>query len=308
MIASWLAAGAATAAFLLQAPAPGAVERVPLDLSGPRPVAMLQVGSGEPVRVIFDTGASGNVLDADFARAAGLPDDGPARVGTPAGGPPMIGFRTRLDGRLGNATLSGARAVALPMPTFQNLEIKGVFGPSTFSGRLVFLDLARGEIRVTPKDAGTIPTGEAHSYSAAGPRSLPGVAVEIGGRSHHAHIDTGQPGMLMMPMAMATEVPLDGALADGPPARLADGVPRALSNRGHAVVRGAKCALVGRISMDQTIVDTGTIPVEPGEEVVLLGGQGDATASVESWAEIDETVNYEILCGLGQRLPKVYYR
>ena len=189
---------------------------------------MLQVGSGEPVRVIFDTGASGNVLDADFARAAGLPDDGPARVGTPAGGPPMIGFRTRLDGRLGNATLSGARAVALPMPTFQNLEIKGVFGPSTFSGRLVFLDLARGEIRVTPKDAGTIPTGEAHPYSAAGPRSLPGVAVEIGGRSHHAHIDTGQPGMLMMPMAMATEVPLDGALADGPPARLADGVPRAI--------------------------------------------------------------------------------
>ena len=228
MIASWLAAAAATAAFLLQAPAPGAVERVPLDLSGPRPVAMLQVGSGEPVRLIFDTGASGNVLDADFARAAGLPDDGPARVGTPAGGPPMIGFRTRLDGRLGNATLSGARAVALPMPTFQHLEIKGVFGPSTFSGRLVFLDLARGEIRVTPKDAGTIPTGEAHPYSAAGPRSLPGVAVEIGGRSHHAHIDTGQPGMLMMPMAMATEVPLDGALADGPPARLADGVPRAI--------------------------------------------------------------------------------
>lgn len=92
------------------------------------------------------------------------------------------------------------------------------------------------------------------------------------------------------------------------PVGYADGLPRALSNRGHAVVRGAKCALVGRISMDQSIVDTGTIPVEPGEEVVLLGGQGDAAASVESWAEIDETVNYEILCGLGQRLPKVYYR
>ncbi|HKR24016.1 MAG TPA: retropepsin-like aspartic protease, partial [Allosphingosinicella sp.] len=222
------AAAALAAAALVQAPAPAQVETVPLDLTGPRPVAMLQVGAGEAVRVIFDTGASGNVLDADFARAAGLPDDGPAQVGTPAGGEPMIGFRTRLDGRLGNAALGGVRAVALPMPVMQRLNVKGVFGPGTFAGRLVFLDLARGEIRVTPKTAETIPSGPSHPYSGMGMRSLPGVAVEIGGRSHHGHIDTGQPGMLMMPMAMSAEMPLDGALTDGPPARLADGVPRAI--------------------------------------------------------------------------------
>lgn len=92
------------------------------------------------------------------------------------------------------------------------------------------------------------------------------------------------------------------------PVGYADGVPRSLSNRGHAIVRGARCPIVGRISMDQTIVDTGSIPVEPGEEVIMLGGHGDAQSSVERWAEIDETVNYEILCALGQRLPKVYYR
>lgn len=92
------------------------------------------------------------------------------------------------------------------------------------------------------------------------------------------------------------------------PVGYADGMPRSLSNKGHAIVRGARCPLVGRISMDQSIVDTGSIPVEPGEEVILLGGHGDAHHSVERWAEIDETVNYEILCGLGQRLPKVYYR
>jgi hypothetical protein len=61
-----------------------------------------------------------------------------------------------------------------------------------------------------------------------GMRSLPGVAVEVGGRRYDAHIDTGQPGMLMMPMTMSGEMPLDGALTDGPPARLADGVPRAI--------------------------------------------------------------------------------
>ena len=229
MIAPWLTAAASAAAAFLQAPAPAAVETIPLDLTGPRPIAMLTVGTGEPVRVIFDTGASGNVLDADFARGAGLPDDGPAQVGTPAGGPPMIGFRTHIDsGRLGNAALSGARAAALPMAAMQHLNVKGVFGPTTFSGRLVFLDLARGEIRVTSKTPATIPAGQSHAYSEAGPRSLPGVAVEIAGHNYNGHIDTGQPGMLMMPMTMSGEVPLDGALSDGPPARLADGVPRAV--------------------------------------------------------------------------------
>ena len=70
---------------------------------------------GEPVRVIFDTGASGNVLDADFATPRQLPNHGPAQVGSPAGGPPMIGFRTRIAaGTLGNARLGDVRAVALP--------------------------------------------------------------------------------------------------------------------------------------------------------------------------------------------------
>jgi hypothetical protein len=228
VIGKLLAAALAAAAAFAQ-PAPPAVETVPLDLSGPRPIAMLTVGTGAPARVIFDTGASGNVLDAEFARAAGLPDDGPAQVGTPAGGPPMIGFRTRIaSGRLGNAAIDGVRGVALPMPVMQRLNVKGIFGPGTFSGRLVFLDLARSEVRVVAKSPETIPAGRSHPYSGAGMRSLPGVAVEIGGRSFEGHIDTGQPGMLMMPMAMSGEVPLGGALTDGPPARMADGVPRAV--------------------------------------------------------------------------------
>jgi hypothetical protein len=201
---------------------------VPLDLSGPRPIAMLSVGAGPPVPVIFDTGASGNVVDADFARAAGLPEEGPALVGTPAGGEPMRGFRTTIaDGRLGNAALRGTRAVALPMPAMQGLAVRGVFGAGTFSGRLVFLDLGRGEVRIAEKNAASIPAAPSFSYLGEGMRSLPGVTVEIGGRSYPAHIDTGQPGMLAFPAAMASEMPLDGALRPSArPARLADGVPR----------------------------------------------------------------------------------
>jgi alanine racemase len=74
------------------------------------------------------------------------------------------------------------------------------------------------------------------------------------------------------------------------------------------LLRGTPCPIVGRISMDQTVIDVGQIPVEPSEEVMLLGGYGEHHISVERWADLDRTISYEILCGLGQRLPKVYYR
>jgi predicted aspartyl protease len=205
---------------------------VPLDLSGPRPIAMLSVGEAPPVRVIFDTGASGNVIDIDYARSIGLPDEGRAAVHTPAGGPPIEGFRTMIAaGRLGGAPLSNARAVALSSPALQHLEVRGVFGPSTFSGRLVHLDLARGEVRITDKTPELIPAGPASPYNGGGDRlpGLPGIAVNVAGQRFDGHIDTGQPGLLMMPLAMASRVPLDGELRQAArPARMADGVPRPL--------------------------------------------------------------------------------
>ena len=223
-----LAAAAIALAAPATAQAPSAVETIALDLSGQRPIAMLSIGGGQPVPVIFDTGASGNVIDADFARSAGLREEAPAMVGTPAGGEPMRGFVTTIDdGRLGDAGLRGVRVVAVPMPAMQALSVKGVFGPGSFSGRLVHLDLGRGEIRVTEKTPALIPSGPASAYLGAGPLSLPGVTVEIGGRSYEAHVDTGQPGMLALPLAMAGEVPLDGELRPAArPARLADGQPR----------------------------------------------------------------------------------
>ena len=224
---------AAAAAFLLIAaqPASAPPESIPIDVSGPRPIAMLTIGSAAPVPVIFDTGASGNVIDAEYARSVGLPEEGGAMVRTPGGGTPLQGFRTTIaQGRLGNASLSGVRAVALPMPAMQALSVKGVFGPGTFSGRLVHLDLARGEVRVTEKTPDAIPAGTAYPYSGDGMHpGLPGVTVEIAGRSFEGHIDTGHPGILMLPLAMASQLPLDGPLRQAArPARFADGVPRNL--------------------------------------------------------------------------------
>lgn len=222
-------AAAALAALLAAAaaPAPRATEIIPLDLSGPRPTAMLAVGGAAPVPVVFDTGASGNLLEADYARALGLPNQGRANVGTPAGQAPGEAFRTTIrEARLGGAALRDVRASVLALPRMRATAIRGVFGPGTFSGRLVHLDLGRGEIRITDRTPATIPAAAAYPYSGAGELALPGVPVEIGGRSFDAVIDTGNPTALLLPTALAEQVPLDGPLTPGPPGGLIDGAPR----------------------------------------------------------------------------------
>jgi alanine racemase len=91
------------------------------------------------------------------------------------------------------------------------------------------------------------------------------------------------------------------------PIGYADGVPRALGNRGaHALVRGRRCAIAGTITMDQLMLDVGDLPVEVGDEVVLLGRQGDESVTAAEWATLVDTIPYEIVCGIGPRVPRRY--
>ena len=91
------------------------------------------------------------------------------------------------------------------------------------------------------------------------------------------------------------------------PVGYADGYPRLLSNRARVIVRGEYAPVVGRVSMDLTIVDVSQISgVAVGDEVVLIGkGNGKSVDAVEL-ARWCESVPYEILCGLSQRVPRVY--
>lgn len=90
------------------------------------------------------------------------------------------------------------------------------------------------------------------------------------------------------------------------PLGYADGVPRALSAAHASVLVGGKpCPIAGTITMDQLMVDCGPeSTVELGDEVVLLGTQGDETITAEDWAERLGTISYEILCGIGPRVPR----
>jgi alanine racemase len=91
------------------------------------------------------------------------------------------------------------------------------------------------------------------------------------------------------------------------PAGYADGVPRGLGNGGQVLARGARCPIAGRISMDMTAVDVTDLPTPPsrGEEVVFFGSRGEVRLGVEECARAAGTVAWEILCGVGPRVPRV---
>lgn len=90
------------------------------------------------------------------------------------------------------------------------------------------------------------------------------------------------------------------------PLGYADGVSRALS-AAHATVLidGKRCPIAGTITMDQLMIDCGPeSTVELGDDVVLLGSQGDETITAEEWADRLGTISYEVLCGIGPRVPR----
>lgn len=92
------------------------------------------------------------------------------------------------------------------------------------------------------------------------------------------------------------------------PVGYADGYPRLLSNRGAVLVRGQRVPVVGRVCMDLTMVDVTDIrEVKQGDEVVLLGQQGEEVISADEMAQWANAISYEILTSIGARVPRVHY-
>lgn len=85
-----------------------------------------------------------------------------------------------------------------------------------------------------------------------------------------------------------------------------DGYPRNLSNIAGVLIGGKRFKISGRVCMDQIMVDVGDAKVKIGDEVVLIGSQGKRKITSEELAELAETIPYEIVCGLGSRVPRVY--
>jgi alanine racemase len=85
----------------------------------------------------------------------------------------------------------------------------------------------------------------------------------------------------------------------------ADGLPRSLGNRFHLLVRGERAPLVGRVSMDQSVVDVTEIPgVAAGDEVVLIGTQGSETITAYDHARATGTIPWEVFTRIGPRVAR----
>jgi alanine racemase len=91
------------------------------------------------------------------------------------------------------------------------------------------------------------------------------------------------------------------------PIGYADGISRALSNRGHVLVRESRVPIIGRVSMDLTLIDVTDIEgVKTGDDVVLIGRQGAQVINAEDVAIASGSISYEVTCRVGERVPRVY--
>lgn len=93
------------------------------------------------------------------------------------------------------------------------------------------------------------------------------------------------------------------------PVGYGDGYPRNLSNKGYMLIHGKKAPIIGRVCMDQCMVDVTEIEdVKFGDEVVLVGRDGDEYLSVETLSRLSDRFNYEFVCLMGKRIPREYIR
>jgi len=144
-----------------------------------------------------------------------------------------------------------------------------------------------------------------------GLRPAPGYGLEADLRpamrviSHVAHIRR-LPAGARPSYGRTRSMPSDGTVATIP-IGYADGVSRHLMDGGGRVlINDKRYPFAGNVTMDQIIVDVGSDPVAVGDEVVLLGRQGDEEVTADEWAQRLGTINWEIVCGFGPRLPRRY--
>jgi alanine racemase len=237
----------------------------------------------------------------------------------------------KIDTGMGRVGLQPNDAIALmrQWETLGPLDLAGVCthfaaaeDDATFTGAqlqrfrhvLAEMDWGQPPLRHTANSAGTLRYPESH-YDLV----RPGIALYGAARLSGA---PDRPVMsLRARLTLVKDVPAGGSLGYGRtywvkapmrvgivPLGYADGLPRQLSNRHHVLVGGRRCPLVGTISMDQCLVDLTGLEASPGDEVVLLGQQGDERITAHDWADGCGSISYEILCRLGSSRLARFYR
>jgi alanine racemase len=251
-----------------------------------------------------------------------------------------VGVHVKVDtgmGRFGLLPEGEVLPYLAALERLPNLEIEGIFthfataDAHDKSYAQQQFALFQEILKVVEEAGHTIPVR--HAANSAATLDLP-----------ETHLDAVRPGIALYGMypseEVSREVPLRPALmlkshvgrvrtlpagssvsygrtfiAKGPttvaniPVGYGDGYHRALSNKGAVLIGGQRAPIVGRVCMDQFVVDVSRIPgVAEGDEVVLIGSQGDERITPEEVAGLAGTINYEVTTGLLQRIPRLFLR
>ena len=258
--------------------------------------AASRAGKTATVQFKLDTGLSRNGASGDewpelFARGAELQGEGAVRVRgifshlANAGEEQDRRQAARFDEAVALLRRTGiepelihlaASAATLSSPHLHYNTVRvgmAVYGCSPFADR-------------TSADLGLIPAMTLRSEIVGLRPVAEGAGVSYG----YNHVTQGETTLALVPMGYA------------------DGLPRALNGAGATVaIAGQHCPIVGRIGMDQCIVDLGSLArkVSVGEPVVLFGDPSTGVPPVEVWSELMRTINYEIVVGIGPRVLRV---
>lgn len=209
-VAGGLALCAAWAADALAKRMPDAEAVIPLYLSAKRPLVMMRIGDHPPAPVVFDTGTNDNILDTAYAEPFGLPRIGPSTSIDGSTGLPVPGYQTRLVGvRLGGAPIADAPANIFD---FRNTDEVGIFGPNSFPGKLVVIDLERAELRIMPGSAIAAMQGPGTPYLGEGAAGLPSLPITLPSGTVGAILDSGNDSTLLLPLDLAEELGVAGKL------------------------------------------------------------------------------------------------
>jgi len=209
-IVAGLALCAAWAADALARRTPDAEAVIPLYLSAKRVLVMMRIGDHPPAPVVFDTGTNDNILDTGYAEPFGLPRVGPSTSIDGSTGLPVPGYQTQLVGvELGGVAIADGPANVFD---YRNPDEIGIFGPNSFPGKLVVLDLQDAELRILAPGAVAAMEGPGQPYLGEGAAGLPSLPVMLPSGAVDAILDTGNDSALLLPLAIAEELGLAGRL------------------------------------------------------------------------------------------------
>ena len=128
--------------------------------------------------------------------------------------------------------------------------------------------------------------------------------------SLHSHI------VYLKTLDAGREISYGGTFITSKPTKVAtipvgygDGYPRTLSNTGYVLIHGKKAPILGKVCMDQFMVDVTDIEnVKEGDEVILIGSSEEEVITMEALGELADRFNYELVCVIGKRVPRIYYK